>query len=211
MSNFCEIPGASLTVAHSGFPDATFDPPPAAGERESLAVLAGGCFWCTEAVFRELEGVLEVCPGYSGGDMDRANYKAVCNGDTGHAEVLRIRFDPTRVSFAGLLKIFFAVAHDPTQKNRQGNDIGAQYRSAIFYANDEQRDIAQRYIAQLQEAGLFEAPIVTEVVPLDMFHVAETYHHDYALQNPDQPYIAAVAAPKVEKLKQKFGGLLKRQ
>lgn len=211
MSNFCEIPGASLAVARAEFPDAAFDPPPPAGERESLAVLGGGCFWCTEAVFRELEGVLEVAPGYSGGDEQRANYAAVCNGDTGHAEVLRIRFDPIRISFAGLLKVFFAVAHDPTQKNRQGNDVGSQYRSAVFYADDTQREIAERYISQLQDAAVFQTPLVTEVVPLDMFHAAEAYHHDYAMQNPDQPYIAAVAAPKVEKLKQKFGDLLKRQ
>jgi peptide-methionine (S)-S-oxide reductase len=209
MSNFCEIPGASLAVARDAFPDATFDPPPRAGERESLAVLAGGCFWCTEAVFRELDGVLEVCPGYSGGDATRANYTAVCGGDTGHAEALRIRFDPTRISFARLLKVFFAVAHDPTQKDRQGNDVGSQYRSAIFYADDDQLEVAERYIRQLEDAGVFNAPIVTELVPLDTFHVAEKYHHDYAAQNPDQPYIAAVAAPKVGKLREKFGDLLK--
>ncbi len=211
MSNYCEIPGAALAVARDAFPDATFDPPPRAGERESLAVLAGGCFWCTEAVFRELDGVLEVCPGYSGGDAERANYTAVCGGDTGHAEALRIRFDPTRVSYARLLKVFFAVAHDPTQKNRQGNDVGHQYRSAIFFADAGQREIAERYIRQLDDAGVFNAPIVTEVVPLDAFHVAEKYHHDYAAQNPDQPYIAAVAAPKVGKLRAKFGDLLKQE
>lgn len=211
MSNFCDIPGAALTVARDAFPDAAFDPAPPAGERESLAVLAGGCFWCTEAVFRELDGVLEVCPGYSGGDDARANYTAVCGGDTGHAEALRIRFDPTRISYARLLKVFFAVAHDPTQKGRQGNDIGSQYRSAIFFADETQREVAERYIRQLQDAAVFDAPIVTEVVPLDAFHVAEKYHHDYAVQNPDQPYIAAVAAPKVGKLREKFGDLLKRE
>jgi peptide-methionine (S)-S-oxide reductase len=209
MNAHCDIPGASLAVPRAEFPDPVFDPP-AAAAGESLAVLAGGCFWCTEAVFRELDGVLAVTSGYSGDSAATANYDAVCSGNTDHAEAIAIRFDPARISYGRLLKVFFAVAHDPTQVDRQGNDRGRQYRSAIFYADEHQREIAAAYIRQLQDANAFAAPIATEVVPLAVFHDAEGYHQNYAALHPQQPYIAAVAAPKVAKLHKQYGDLLKK-
>ena len=164
-------------------------------------VLAGGCFWCTEAVYRQLDGVLSVRPGYAGGTAQTANYKRVCAGDTGHAEVIEIVFDPARVQVPAILQIFFSIAHDPTQVNRQGGDVGTQYRSAIFHANPAQREIAERYIRQIDAAGVFDDKVATTLEPLVEFFEAEDYHHDYAAQNPDQPYIRAVAAPKVEKMR----------
>ncbi|MCK9538843.1 peptide-methionine (S)-S-oxide reductase MsrA [Dokdonella sp.] len=210
MSAVCELPGASLTLAPADFPDPAFDPAPAAGAESQRAVLAGGCFWCTEAVFRQLEGVLEVTPGYSGDAAASARYETVCAGGTNHVEAIEIRFDPGRISYARLLKVFFAVAHDPTQVDRQGGDVGRQYRSAIFYGDPQQRAVARAYIDQLSAAGVFRAPIATELVPLEAFHVAEAYHHDYAARNPDQAYIAQVALPKVDKLQHAFGALLKK-
>lgn len=207
MNTVCAIPGAALAVDRSAFPSPLMDI--RSDEAESVAVLAGGCFWCTEAVFKELDGVLGVTSGYSGGSADTANYQAVCSGTTDHAEAIRIRFDPAKISYGQLLKVFFSVAHDPTQVNRQGNDQGRQYRSAIFYANDAQREVAEAYIRQLNDAKAFNAPIATEVVSLDAFHDAETYHQNYAEQHPEQAYIAYVAAPKVEKLKKAFAEQLK--
>ena len=160
-------------------------------------------------MFRRLAGVRGVEPGYVGGDAGRANYRDVCGGDTGHAEAIRIVYDPATVSFGQLLKVFFAVAHDPTQKNRQGADVGSQYRSAIFPLDDAQRAVARAYIDQLQAAGTFAAPIATTIEPMPDFHVAEAYHHDYAAKNPGQPYIRAVSAPKVEKLEKAFPDRLK--
>src|SRR6476646_6178742 len=157
----CDIPGIGLRVAPN-------------------AVLAGGCFWCTEAVFRRLRGVEEVVPGYAGGAADVANYKAVCSGRTGHAEVIRISYDPKQVSYGQLLKVFFSVAHDPTQKDRQGNDVGTQYRSAIFPADDAQRRVAQAYMEQLERAKVFNGPLATTIEPLEAFFLAESYHHNYA-------------------------------
>ncbi|WP_028080386.1 peptide-methionine (S)-S-oxide reductase MsrA [Solimonas soli] len=199
--------GGSLKVSPKDVPAAAYDPPEGAGTR--LAVLAGGCFWCVEAVYRELDGVLSVTSGYAGGTAETADYKTVCSGQTGHAEVIQIAYDPARTSFGKLLKIFFAVAHDPTQLNRQGNDVGTQYRSAIFYADDQQKDVAERYIAQLDAAGVYRARIVTRLEPLQDFFVAEGYHQNYAALHPDQPYIAAVALPKVDKLRAYFGEDLK--
>jgi peptide-methionine (S)-S-oxide reductase len=201
--------GGSLKIKPSEFPDPAFDEPRAPIGGRSLAVLGGGCFWCTEAVYRDLDGVLEVVSGYSGGAEADADYKTVCSGRTGHAEVIQIAYDPARTSFGQLLKIFFAVAHDPTQLNRQGNDLGKQYRSVIFYANEQQREIAARYIAQLDAAGAFREPIVTRLEPLEAFFEAESYHQNYAALNRGQPYIQAVALPKVEKLRQFFGDRLK--
>jgi peptide-methionine (S)-S-oxide reductase len=172
-------------------------------------VLAGGCFWCTEAVYRQLDGVLSVRPGYAGGSAETANYKRVCVGDTNHAEVIEIVFDPARVTVPAILKIFFSIAHDPTQVNRQGGDVGTQYRSAIFYANPAQREIAARYIRQIDGSRLFDAKVATTLEPLVQFFVAEDYHHDYAAQNPDQPYIRAAAAPKVAKMRKVYAGRLK--
>ena len=173
------------------------------------AVLAGGCFWCTEAVFLPLQGVTSVVSGYIGGAAQTANYEAVCSGTTGHAEAIQVTFDPSLISYGQLLRVFFAVAHDPTQLNRQGNDRGTQYRSAIFPADAEQRAVAEAYIAQLTAAGVFAAPLATTVEPAAPFYPAETYHQNYAARNPHQPYVAAVAAPKVDKLQKYFADRLK--
>jgi peptide-methionine (S)-S-oxide reductase len=198
----------SLTMAID-FPNPTIDvknePAP-----ESTAVLAGGCFWCTEAVFNQIEGVKKVVSGYSGGERATANYEAVCGGGTGHAEAIQITYDPSQISYGQLLKIFFSVAHDPTQLNRQGNDRGTQYRSAIFYSDPEQKRVAEAYIQQLNQAKVFGAPIVTEVTPLQAFYPAEGYHQNYCSLNPQNPYIQGVAVPKVEKTKKQFPDLLKK-
>ena len=209
MDTVCAIPGAALAVDRSHVPDPKLDIKPGDGTTESTAVLAGGCFWCTEAVFQKLDGVLEVTSGYSGGSASTADYQAVCSGTTDHAEAIRIRFDPRRISFGQLLKVFFAVAHDPTQVNRQGNDRGRQYRSAVFFADAAQREVAEAYIRQLDAAKVFIAPIATVVVPLDAFYDAERYHQNYAELHPEQSYIAYVAQPKIEKLKKDFGARLK--
>ena len=209
MDTVCAIPGAALAVDRSSVPDPALDIKPADDATESTAVLAGGCFWCTEAVFRELAGVIAVTSGYSGGSASTADYDAVCSGATEHAEAISIRFDPRRISYGQLLKVFFAVAHDPTQLNRQGNDRGRQYRSAVFYADDAQRKVAEAYIRQLVDGKVFAGPIATEVVPLDAFYEAERHHQNYAALHPEQSYIAYVAAPKVEKLRKDFGARLK--
>ena len=202
--------GGSLKISPKDFPEPAYDTPLQATPGRALAVLAGGCFWCVEAVYRDLEGVLEVVSGYSGGSEETADYKSVCTGTTDHAEVIQIAYDPARLSFGKLLKIFFSVAHDPTQLNRQGNDVGTQYRSAVFYADDEQKLVTERYIKQLDAAKVFGRPIATRLEPLEQFFEAEGYHQNYAELHPDQPYIAAVALPKVEKLRQYFGDSLKK-
>ncbi|MFT4047207.1 MAG: peptide-methionine (S)-S-oxide reductase MsrA [Solimonas sp.] len=199
--------GGSLTVSPKDVPAAAFDPPEPGETR--LAVLAGGCFWCVEAVYKELDGVLSVTSGYAGGTAATADYKTVCTGRTDHAEVIQIVYDPKRTSFGRLLRIFFAVAHDPTQLNRQGNDVGTQYRSAIFYADEPQKKVAEAYIAQLDAAGVYRSKIATKLEPLQAFFEAEVYHQNYAELHPDQPYVAAVALPKVEKLRAYFGDALK--
>jgi peptide-methionine (S)-S-oxide reductase len=206
MDPTCEIPRGRHLAPHE-FPDPLIDSSPGAGPR--LAVLAGGCFWCTEAVFKELDGVLEVTSGYSGGTADTADYETVCSGQTGHAEAIQVHYDPARVSYGQLLKVFFSVAHDPTQLNRQGADQGRQYRSAIFYTDDEQKRVAEAYIQQLNQAGAFDKPIVTEVASLEAFYDAEAYHQDYAERHPMQPYVLFTAAPKVEKLRKSFAERLK--
>jgi len=194
-----------LKIDPRSFPD----PEPDAGSAGDTIVLAGGCFWCTEAVYRQLDGVSSVRPGYAGGAAETANYQDVCNGDTGHAEAIEVRFDPARVDLGQILKIFFSIAHDPTQLNRQGADVGTQYRSAIFYSNESQRLLAERYIRRIDAAPVFDAPIATTLEPLECFFEAEQYHHDYAARNPSQPYIRAVAAPKVEKLRATHREMLK--
>lgn len=199
----------SCRIPIPNFPDPALDLPLAAAPGKQTAVFAGGCFWCVEAVFRELSGVESVRSGYAGGTAETANYKTVCSGRTGHAEAIEIIYDPSKVTYGQLLKIHFSIAHDPTQLNRQGNDIGRQYRSAIFFADDEQKRVAETYIRQLNEAGVFDAPIVTTVEPLAQFFEAEAYHQNYAALNPAQPYIAYVAQPKVEKLRKYFGDRLK--
>jgi peptide-methionine (S)-S-oxide reductase len=201
------IPGTSLAIHPDRFPDPVEDVP--TDQDAGRAVLAGGCFWCVEAVYQPLDGVQSVVSGYAGGDAASANYEAVCSGRTGHAEVVEVRYDPRRISFGTLLKLFFAVAHDPTQKDRQGNDRGPQYRSAIFPVDEAQRKVAEDYIQQLNNAGAFTAPIVTTLEPGHPFHPAEDYHQDFARRNPNQPYITHVAKPKLEKLHAAFPEMLK--
>ncbi|MFV8570005.1 peptide-methionine (S)-S-oxide reductase MsrA [Marinobacter sp. SBS5] len=196
MSEACNIPG--LNVPRSRFPA----PEHELQEREGSAhvVLAGGCFWCVEAVFLAIDGVTRVESGYAGGSADTANYEAVCTGTTGHAEVVDVHYDPAKVRFGELLRVFFSVAHDPTQVNRQGNDVGTQYRSAVFYETEEQKKLAETYIRQLNESGVYSAPVATTLEPLEAFYPAEAQHQNFAARNPWQPYIMAVAAPKMEKL-----------
>jgi methionine-S-sulfoxide reductase len=174
----------------------------------ATAVFAGGCFWCTEAAFEQLDGVFDVTSGYAGGAAETANYKAVCGGDTGHAEVIRITYDPAKISYQQLLEVFFD-AHDPTQLNRQGNDVGTQYRSAIFYADESHKAAAAERIAKLNLSGKFKRPIVTRLEPLVEFFPAEDYHQDYARLNPEQPYIQAVSTPKACKVREKHAGLMR--
>ncbi|MDW8131336.1 MAG: peptide-methionine (S)-S-oxide reductase MsrA [Bryobacterales bacterium] len=193
-----------------GFPDPAMDLPVPADGAPRTAVLAGGCFWCTEAVFERVEGVLDVVSGYAGGDARTARYELVSTGRTGHAEAIRITYDPRRISYGQLLKIFFAVAHDPTQLDRQGPDVGPQYRSAIFYAGDEEKRVAESYIRQLEQARIFDRPIVTRLEPLTGFYPAEEYHQDYARRHPTNPYIVANSEPKVRKLEQTFPACLRR-
>jgi peptide-methionine (S)-S-oxide reductase len=173
------------------------------------ATLAAGCFWCVEAVFDDLKGVEDVVSGYSGGHTDHPTYQQVCSETTGHAEVVQIRFDPEDLSFADLLRVYFTV-HDPTTLNRQGNDIGSSYRSAIFYHSEQQRKTAEVVIAEITAEGLYPNAIVTEVTPFDKFWPAEDYHQEYFANNPNQPYCASVVAPKVAKFRRKFVAMLKK-
>jgi peptide-methionine (S)-S-oxide reductase len=190
------------------FPDPAIDATPASGD--ATAVLAGGCFWCVEAVYLQLDGVHSVKSGYAGGTADTADYETVCSGTTDHAEAVEIRYDPTKLTYGKLLKVFFSIAHDPTTRDRQGADVGRQYRSAIFYANDEQKRVAEAYVTQLDAAMLFDRPIVTEVVPLERFYEAEADHQNYAARNPSQPYIAFTALPKVKKVRTYYADQLRR-
>jgi peptide-methionine (S)-S-oxide reductase len=176
-------------------------------QKMQIAVFAGGCFWGIEAVFEHLQGVRDVKSGYSGGGGASASYDSVSNGDTDHAEAVKVTFDPAKISYHKLLEVFFTVAHDPTQLNRQGPDVGRQYRSVIFYSNEEQKADAQSVIAALTQANRYPKPIVTEVVPLKQFYDAESYHQDYMRKNPDQPYIVQHDKPKIEELKNKFPDL----
>ena len=195
-------------VSPEQFPDPVMDAAPASGD--GTAVLAGGCFWCVEAVYLQLDGVSSVKSGYAGGTADTADYETVCSGTTDHAEAVEIRYDRAKLTYGKLLKVFFSIAHDPTTVDRQGADVGRQYRSAIFYANDEQKRVAEAYIKQLDAAKLFDRTIVTEVVPLDRLYEAEAYHQNYAARNPGQPYIAFNALPKVKKVRQYYANQLKR-
>ena len=174
------------------------------------ATLAAGCFWCVEAVFDDLKGVEDVVSGYSGGRTENPTYRQVCDGNTGHAEVAEIKFDPSVISFKDILRVFFSV-HDPTTLNRQGNDVGTQYRSAVFYHNEDQKRDAEEVIKEVTDEGVYDRPIVTEVVPFEKFWPAEDYHQEYFLNNPNQPYCTAVVAPKVKKFRQKFADRLKKR
>ena len=202
------------TVSSSG-PDAAVTVPAQVAEigpetepqGTQTAVFAGGCFWGVEAVFEHVKGVTDVKSGYSGGDARSANYELVSKGRTDHAESVKVTYDPARISYAQLLEVFFTVAHDPTQLNRQGPDVGRHYRSAIFFANEEQKAEATGFIDKMTAAGRFSKPVVTEVVPLTKFYNAESYHQDYMRKNPDQPYIVQHDKTKIEDLKNKFPDL----
>jgi peptide-methionine (S)-S-oxide reductase len=176
----------------------------------AIATLAGGCFWCLEAVYQDLDGVLNVVSGYMGGLIDNPTYKEVCTGATGHAEVVQITYDESRLSFREILEVFFAI-HDPTTLNRQGNDVGTQYRSAIFFHTPEQETEARAIIEEFEKDGTFRAHLVTEVTPVETFWPAEAYHQNYFLNNPYQPYCMAVVSPKLSKFRQKFAAKRKTQ
>lgn len=200
---------AVITLAVAGavsaaIPDLADAPPKAAKPGEATAVFAGGCFWGVDAVFKHVKGVKNVVSGYSGGSAGTAKYLLVGTGTTGHAESVKVTYDPAQVGYADLLKVFFSVAHDPTQKDRQGPDHGTQYRSAIFYADPQQKDLAQRYIAQLDAAKAFDKPIVTQVAALDKFYPAEDYHQNYLALHPGEPYIVYNDLPKLKALQQQF-------
>ncbi len=172
------------------------------------AIFAGGCFWCTEAIFKALKGVIDVMPGYTGGSINDPTYEQVCSGNTGHAEAIKINYDPSIIKFSDLLEVFFST-HDPTQLNRQGHDVGTQYRSAVFYSSEEQKQETEKFINQLKADNIFSQPIVTTLEPLNKFFDAENYHRDYFAQNPNQSYCTVVINPKLDKFKKKFSQLLK--
>ena len=195
---------AAAGAASAAVPDYTGAPPKPASPGTATAVFAGGCFWGVDAVFKHLKGVTNVVSGYSGGSAATAKYMLVGTGTTGHAESVQVTYDPSKIGYSDLLKVFFSVAHDPTELNRQGPDVGSQYRSAIFYANAQQKEVAQGYIAQLDSAKTFGKPVVTEVAPLDKFYPAEDYHQNYLALHPNQPYIVYNDLPKLEALKREF-------
>jgi peptide-methionine (S)-S-oxide reductase len=219
MSIFSRVFAALLLVTFAGVvacnandkaaavPNPALDAPTATSKAQQTAVLAGGCFWGIQAVFQHVKGVINATSGYSGGAANSAEYELVSMGDTGHAESVKITYDASQITYGELLRVFFSVAHDPTQLNRQGPDSGTQYRSVIFYNSDEQKRIAEAYIAQLDKAKVFPSPIVTQVVPLKAFYAAEAYHQNYAAQHPGNPYIVYNDAPKVAHLRQQFPDL----
>ena len=192
-------------------PDPSLDQPVASAPGQQTIVFAGGCFWGVQAVFQHVKGVVSATSGYAGGTVDSPSYEQVSTGTTGHAESVRIVFDTSQVSLGQLLKVFFSVAHDPTELNRQGPDVGTQYRSAIYFANDEQKKIAQAYVAQLDGARAFPKKIVTELAPLTVFYPAEAYHQDYLARHPTQPYIVYNDLPKLEALKKDYPAMVRAQ
>lgn len=200
-----------LSAKHMDFPDPPADTAAAEQGNKATAVLAGGCFWGMEGLFERIKGVSNVVSGFAGGQKSTAHYETVSTGTTGHAESIKITYNPSEVSYGMLLKIFFAVAHDPTEKDRQGPDWGTQYRSAIFYTNDYQKHVAEAYITELDNAHVFRHPIVTQVVPLDGFYAAESYHQHFLDHNPTNPYIMANDLPKIEELKKQFPELCARK
>ena len=220
MSSFARLTALLLPMLFAGviacsagdrasvsIPNPAIDEGVATANGPQTAVLAGGCFWGIQAVFQHVKGVTSATSGYSGGEAKTAEYEAVSSGETGHAESVKIVYDPSKISYGQLLRIFFSVAHDPTRLNRQGPDQGTQYRSSIFYNSDEQKKIAEAYIAQLEKAKVFSSPIVTAVVPLKAFYAAEAYHQDYATRHPDSMYIVYNDAPKVAHLREQFPDL----
>jgi peptide-methionine (S)-S-oxide reductase len=205
--NACSAANASAVA----IPNPTLDAPLATAKGVQTAVLAGGCFWGVEAVFEHVKGVSKAESGYSGGSADSAQYYTVSSGATGHAESVRVTYDPSQITYGQLLKVFFAVAHDPTELNRQGPDYGTQYRSAIFYANEEQKRIAESYVEQLNQAKVFDRKIATQVVPLQSFHEAEAYHQDYLVNHPNDPYIVYNDMPKLQNLRKQLPELYKEK
>jgi len=197
--------GSSASAA--AIPDPSIDETLAAKKGHSTIVVAGGCFWGVQAVFEHVKGVNRVTAGYSGGTVKNPGYEEVSSGNTGHAESVEIVYDPSKITLGQLLKVFFSVAHDPTELNRQGPDTGTQYRSAIFFVSPDQQRVAQAYVDQLNQAKLFSGPIVTQIVPMKGFYRAEQYHQDYAAQHPDNPYIARYDLPKVKQLQKQFPNL----
>jgi peptide-methionine (S)-S-oxide reductase len=195
--------------ALSALPNGTADLPPPTTGKAQTAIFAGGCFWGVDAVFKHVKGVSEVESGYAGGSASAANYGQVSGGDSGHAESVRVRFDPAQVSYQQLLQVFFSVAHDPTQLNRQGPDVGSQYRSAIFYTSDDQQKMALAYVQHLTDAHAFSKPVVTQIVPLRQFYRAEEYHQNYLALHPTQPYIVFHDMPKLAQLRKQFPSLYK--
>jgi peptide-methionine (S)-S-oxide reductase len=201
------VQGCGAAGSAVSLPAPATDIPAVAAKGPQTAVFAGGCFWGVEAVFRHVKGVSSAVSGYAGGTAKTADYEMVSSGTTGHAESVQVTFDPAEVSYGQLLRIYFSVAHDPTQLNRQGPDVGTQYRSAVFFANEDQKNVAQAYIGQLNQAKVFARPIVTQVVPLAAFYPAEAYHQNYAALHPMQPYIVIHDLPKVANLKEQFPAL----
>ena len=195
----CNAAGASVAI-----PNPSLDVPLAPTKGQQTAVIAGGCFWGIQAVFEHIKGVIRATSGYSGGSADTAHYERVSTGRTGHAEAVQITYDPSQISYGQLLKVFFSVAHDPTQLNQQGPDVGTQYRSAIFYASDEQKRIAQAYVDQLNHAKVFPKAIATQIVALNAFFPAEDYHQDYVDNHPENMYIVINDLPKVDHLQKQF-------
>jgi peptide-methionine (S)-S-oxide reductase len=202
--SFAGVTACSAADRASAFPNPAVDAPMATAKSEQTAVISGGCFWGVQAVFQHVKGVINATSGYAGGSGKTAEYEIVSTGETGHAESVKITYDPSQITYGQLLRVFFSVVHDPTQLNRQGPDEGTQYRSSIFYASDEQKQIAEAYIAQLEKAQVFPSRIVTQVVPLKGFYPAEGYHQNYAANHPHDPYIVYNDAPKVAHLREQF-------
>ena len=199
-------------VSHGAdFPDPAVDVAQSADNKPQTAVFAGGCFWGVEAVFERLKGVKNVVSGFAGGNKSTAHYEMVSTGSTGHAESVKITFDPSQITYGQLLKVFFSVAHDPTELNRQGPDTGTQYRSAVFYTDDEQKHVADAYIKQLNDAKVFSKPVVTQVAPLQAFYKAEEYHQNFVDRNPNYPYVVYNDLPKLRHLKEEYPQLCRRK
>jgi len=207
---FAQVRGLGAAESAVEIPPPTLDPGDNQGALKT-AILAGGCFWGVQAVFQHTEGIEEAVSGYAGGSVEDPSYRQVTTGRTGHAESVSVRYDPAKISYGRILQIFFSVAHDPTQLNRQGPDVGTQYRSAIYTTTDEQKRVAEAYIAQLDEVGAYSKPIVTEVAPLKTFYPAEDYHQDYATLHPNQPYILYNDLPKIENMKEMFPELWREE
>lgn len=208
--SFFLIFASALSLQGASFPEPAQDIPASSQQGKQTLVLAGGCFWGMEGVFEKVKGVEDVVSGFAGGEKKTAHYDTVSEGNTGHAESVKITYDPTKISFGQLLMVYFSVAHDPTELNRQGPDTGTQYRSAIFYSNDDQKRVAEAYIHQLDAAHVFSSPIVTQVVPLKGFYAAEGYHQHFLQNHPDYPYIVYNDLPKLAALKKEYPQLCKR-